>query len=157
MWFALFAMKMSCQLLQLCVQHQPQGLSTQDCLRSEGSQLLSAVKASSLLLPFCWARPPLTCSQQLSKEPSACWHGSPLASSSAVSTIHGQNPALWESLWKSEMRESAPTKPPVKKQSLSLMCKKRAGTPLIYMCADRWSDLKYSLQIPSSLRKVAGS
>ena len=56
-----------------------------------------------------------------------------------------------------EMRESAPAKPPVRKQSLCLMCKQGAGTPLTYMCADRLSDLKYALQIPLSLRKVAGS
>lgn len=32
MWFALFSSKVLCQLLQVCVQHHPQGLSTQSCL-----------------------------------------------------------------------------------------------------------------------------
>lgn len=56
-----------------------------------------------------------------------------------------------------DTRESGPAKIPVRKQRLCLMCKQGAGTPLIYMCADRWTDLKYSLQIPLSPRKGASS
>lgn len=126
-----------------------------DCLWSEGSQLPSAAKASSFLLPFCWTQLPLTCIQQLLKEPSALWCGFQLTSSK-------DHP--WSNLCPvgitaevRNMRESAPTKPPARKQSSHLTCEQGAGAPMIYMCADRWSDLTYSLQIPLSLKKVAGS
>lgn len=142
---------MLCQLLQ----HHPQGLSTQDCLWSEGSQLLSGAKASSLLLPFCWAQLPLTRIQQLSKEPAAPRQGFQLTSGKDHPWSNSCPVGITAEVRK--MRRITPAKPPVRKQSSCLTCKQGAGAPLIYMCADRWSDLTYSLQIPLSLKKVAGS
>lgn len=55
------------------------------------------------------------------------------------------------------MRESAPTEIAVRKQSSRLTRGQGAGPELICVCADRWSDLKYSLQIPLSPGKAAGS
>lgn len=68
------------------------------------------------------------------------------------------SPALWESLPGSERwGRNAPTKIPVRKQSSCLTYRQGAGLELISVCADRWSDLKYSLQIPLSPGKAAGS
>lgn len=77
----------------------PQGFSTQDCLCSEGSQLLRGVRSRSLLLPLCWAQLPLAL--QPRQEPSACWPG---LSSAALSSKHHpwSSPALWESLPESQ-------------------------------------------------------
>lgn len=60
----------------------------------------------------------LTCSQQVSKEPSVHWRGFQLAISSALSTIQVQPCPVGITVEVRVMREGTPTKIPVKKRNL---------------------------------------
>lgn len=118
-----------------------------------GWQPPNGVKASSLLLPLCWARLPLDW-QPTAIRGALC----PLARVSArhlISTKYHPGQTLpCGNHCGSQSDEGEYTNKDSCEEAKPVLCKQGA---LIYMCADRWSDLKYSLQIPLSPRKGAGS